>query len=214
MTVHLADPSTVAFPCPLTLPSMCVAAFVRDHGIPSTRPKTGEPSCSPPTPKIGTPRSATTTTSSTRSATTTMTVWFDDSGFDYFLDAPRTTTPTTVSTPHGTTTMYFPIDPEERRHAAKFVIDPKLTDEKSTTTSTTERERLLPRRRLLRLLPPRLEDLSLSCVKPEDPLHTWCTKPKPLYISRIFYNMPSILQMSYHHVALHLVGSGDRKSVV
>ena len=63
--------------------------------------------------------------------------------------------------------------------------------------------RLLPRRRLLPLRP---EDIGVAPKILSTRVHP---NPNPIPICPIFYNMPSILQMSYHHVALHLVGSGN-----
>ena len=73
-----------------------LAAFVRVHGLPSTSPKTGDPSSSPSTPKRETAKISypDVTSTSTTTTSTTMTVWFEN---DYFL-YPKTSATTTSPT--------------------------------------------------------------------------------------------------------------------
>ena len=112
----------------------------------------------------------------------------------------------------------FGIDPEDDA----FAVPPRLLRlPRLRNVNDSERERLLPRRRLLRLRPRRSTSTTFSTsstssspatstsssTSRRSPLSTRVPpNPKPLYLYALFYKCHLSYNLPYHHVALHSCG--------
>ena len=161
-----------------------VATFVCVHEFPSLAPKTGDPSSSPSTPKTETAQISypDATSTSTTTTSTMMTVWFEN---DYFL-YPKTSATTTSPTVRISRLRLL------RLRTCTTTSSISATSPTSTTSAIflhVPKTPALPRR----------------------PSFHVCTQTlKPLYLYALFsITCQLFYKMSYHHVALHLVGSGN-----